>query len=148
MSFSTFSGPLRVGTVKDGAAKNCGLVTLSQVKLVNFNDADNSVACIVPAGALIMRATFVTTTTFTAATTVTLSIGGTAVSSAVTITTGGSYAIATTQSQAVGQLQNVGTADASVTYTVAEGASTAGQGYLVIEYIQRADDRSVNPANS
>ena len=148
MSFATFSGPLRVGTIREGAASNAGLVVLSQVKVVNFNDADNAVAAIVPAGALIVRAHFTTTTTFTAATTITLSIGGTAISSAVTITTGGHFSIATTQSQAVGQLLNVGTTDATVTYTVAEGASTAGQGYLTIEYIQRGSDRSTSPASA
>ena len=30
MSFSTFSGPLRSGTVKEGAGRNTGLVVLSQ----------------------------------------------------------------------------------------------------------------------
>jgi hypothetical protein len=148
MSFSTFSGPLRSGPQKDGPGANTGLVILAQVKVVNFNDADNSVGAIVPAGALIVRTHFTTTTTFTAATTITLSIGGTAISSAVTVTTGGHFNIPTTQSLAVGQLLNVGTSDASVTYTVAEGASTAGQGYLTIEYIQRAGDRSTSPASA
>lgn len=147
MSFATFSGPVRVGTQKDGPGANTGLVALAQVKVVNFDDADNSVGAIIPAGALIVRAHFTTTTTFTAASTITLSIGGTAVSAAVTVTTGGHYPITTTQSQAVGQLLNVGTSDATVTYTVAEGVSTAGQGYLTIEYIQRADDRSTSPAS-
>lgn len=147
MSFATFSGPIRCGTVKDGPASNAGLVVLGQVKVVNFNDADNSVGAKIPAGALITRAHFTTTTTFTAATTITLSIGGTAISAAVTVTTGGNYAIATTQSQAVGQLLNVGSSDVDVTYTVAEGASTAGQGYLTVEYIQRAENRSTTPAN-
>jgi hypothetical protein len=147
MSFSTFSGPIRAGTIKDGPSSNAGLVVLGQVKVVNFNDADNSVGARIPAGALIVRCHFTTTTTFTAATTITLSIGGTAISSAVTVTTGGHYAIATTQSQAVGQLLNVGSSDVDVTYTVAEGASSAGQGYLTVEYIQRAENRSTTPAN-
>ena len=147
MSFSTFSGPIRAGTIKDGPTSNAGLVVLGQVKVVNFNDADNSVGAKIPAGALIVRCHFTTTTTFTAATTITLSIGGTAISAAVTVTTGGHFGIATTQSQAVGQLLNVGSSDVDVTYTVAEGASTAGQGYLVVEYIQRAENRSTTPAN-
>jgi hypothetical protein len=147
MSFSTFSGPLRVGTIKDGPSSNAGLVVLAQVKVVNFNDADNSVAAIVPAGALIVRTHFTTTTTFNQPTTITLSIGGTAISAAVTVTTGGHFNIATTQSQAVGQLLNVGTTDATVTYTVNEGTSNVGQGYLTIEYIQRGSDRSTAPAN-
>jgi hypothetical protein len=62
--------------------------------------------------------------------------------------TGGHFNIPTTQSQAVGQLLNVGASDASVTYTVAEGVSTAGQGYRTIEYIQRAGDRSTSPASA
>jgi len=31
MGFSTFSGPIRAGTVRDGATENTGLVMLTQV---------------------------------------------------------------------------------------------------------------------
>jgi hypothetical protein len=30
MAFSTFSGPLRSGTIREGSARNTGLVVLSQ----------------------------------------------------------------------------------------------------------------------
>jgi len=148
MAFTTFSGPVRSGTVREGAARNCGVVVLAQTKVVNFGDAAGSEACIIPAGAQILRATFNTTTTFTAASTIVVSVGGTAINSATTITTGGPYAISITASQAVGQALNVGTSDVAVTYTLSVGASTAGQGTLIIEYIQRTSDGLINPASA
>jgi len=148
MAFTTFSGPVRAGTVREGASRNCGVVVLAQTKVVNFGDAAASPAFIIPAGSQILRATFNTTTTFTAASTIVVNVGGTAINSATTITTGGPYAVSITASEAVGQLLNVGATDVAVTYTLSVGASTAGQGTLIVEYIQRASDGSINPASA
>jgi len=148
MAFTTFSGPVRSGTIREGANRNCGVVVLAQTKLVNFGDALGSAACTIPAGAQILRATFNTTTTFTAASTIVVKVGGTAINSATTITTGGPYAVSITNSQAVGDLLDVGTADVAVTYDLSVGASTAGQGTLIIEYLQRTSDGLINPVSA
>lgn len=148
MAFTTFSGPVRSGTVREGAARNCGVAMLAQTKVVNYNDGTAVAAFTIPAGAQIVRATFNTTTTFTAASTIVVKVGGTAINSATTITTGGPYAISITNSQAVGLLLNVGTSDVAVTYDLSVGASSAGQGTLIVEYIQRAADGSINPASA
>jgi hypothetical protein len=148
MSFSTFSGPLRSGTVREGATRNCGVAVLAQTKVVNFNDAATANAAFrIPAGSQITRISFNTTTTFTAATTVTVNVGGTAVTAALTVTTGGLYVATNVNSQAVGRLISVGASDAVVTYDLSAGASSAGQGTLIVEYIQRQPDGSINPVS-
>ena len=37
MAFATHSGPVRVGTVKEGSGRNTGLVVLAQSATVNMN---------------------------------------------------------------------------------------------------------------
>jgi hypothetical protein len=148
MAFTTYSGPIRSGTIKEGANRNCGVAVLAQTKSVLYTDtASGSPAFKIPAGSQITRMQFNTTTTFTAATTVTVNVGGTPVTGALTVTTGGLYAFVPVNSQAVGRLVSVGTSDATVTYDISVGASSAGAGTLIVEYIQRAADGSINPVS-
>lgn len=148
MSFSTFSGPVRSGTIREGADRNCGVLVLAQTKVVNFNDGTGVTAFKIPAGSQITRIQFNTTTTFDAASTITVKVGGTAVISALTITTGGIYTATNVNTQAVGRLVSVGTTDATVTYDLSVGIATAGVGTLIVEYIQRASDGSINPVSA
>ncbi len=146
MGTATRLGPWLIGTVKDttgttaGTVRNLGATTVAQTKSVVYTDTTGVAAFALPAGSVIISAQFITTTTFTAASTIVVKVSGTAINSATTITTGGSYPITTTQSQAVGQLLDVGTADVLVTYDMSVGASSAGAGILVIEYIVRNAD--------
>jgi len=60
MSFSTFSGPLRSGTVREGAARNTGLVVLTQSydsgDLTGVTTGNYDVAAmILPAGSQIIN---------------------------------------------------------------------------------------------
>ena len=95
----------------------------------------------VPAGSLILGFKFITTTTFDAATTITLSLGGTAITGALTVTNPGVYSfVAATTEAAAALWANSGATDKFVTYTVSQGASTAGVGTLVAEYVVRNSD--------
>jgi hypothetical protein len=151
MGFATHLGPWMLGTLKNttgttaGTVRNMGATIVAQTKTVNFNDGTGVAAFAIPAGALITGLQFVTTTTFDAASTILVKVSGTAICSATTITTGGSYAIATTNSQAVGRLLSVGTTDVLVTYDLSVGAAAAGIGELVIEYIVRDASGSIVP---
>jgi len=147
MAFTTHAGPIRSGTVKEGANRNCGVAVLAQTKTVPYTDGNGVAAFKIPAGSQITRIQFNTTTTFTAATTILVKVGGTAVISTLTVTTGGLYTATNVNSQAVGRLVSVGTSDAAVTYDLAPGASSDGAGTLIVEYIQRAVDGSINPVS-
>lgn len=153
MGIATHLGPWLLGTNRytTGTAaadtRNTGATQVVQTDVVNFNDADNANAFVLPAGSLITNFRFITTTTFDAATTITLSIGGTAITGALTVTSPGAYSFASATTEAAAALwANTGATDKFVTYTVSQGASTAGVGLLIVEYVVRNADGTMYQA--
>jgi len=153
MGIATHLGPWLLGTNRytTGTAaadvRNTGATQVVQTDVVNFNDADASNAFVLPAGSLITSFRFITTTTFDAASTITLSIGGTAITAALTVTNPGAYSFTAAATEAAAALwANTGTTDKFVTYTVAQGASTAGVGQLIVEYVVRNSDGTMYQA--
>ena len=147
MGIATHLGPWLLGTNRyttgttADTTRNTGATQVVQTDVVNFNDADSSNACVIPAGSLITSLRFITTTTFTAATTITLSIGATAITGALTVTSPGVYSFVAASTEAAAALwANTGTTDKFVTYTITEGASSAGVGVIVVEYVVRNSD--------
>ena len=145
MGFSTFSGPIRSGTQRYGAGRNTGLVVLAQSTPVVFGTLTGT-ACILPAGAQILSVSFQTTVVFSAATTVKLTIGSTDITGTTTVTTVGVATVTfATSTAALALLSNVGTTDATLTYTLAGTGLTTGAGNIIVQYVQRADDGAQNP---
>jgi|688.fasta_scaffold1230019_1 hypothetical protein len=146
MSFSTFSGPLRAGTQRYNPGRNTGLAVLGQSAAVTSADAAASVACILPAGSQIVSITLQQSTTFTSGSsgTFTVLLGGTQIGQ-LTVTTGtaGNLSITPASGAQAALFSNVGSTDATITYTSA--TLNAGAGSLLITYIQRAPDGSQNP---
>jgi hypothetical protein len=147
MGIATHLGPWLLGTnryttgTSAADTRNTGATQVVQTKTVLFNDADASNAVVLPAGSLIVDIRFITTTTFDAASTITLSIGATAITGALTITNPGVYSFTAAATEAAAALwANTGTTDKFVTYTIAQGASTAGAGTIVAEYVVRNSD--------
>ena len=157
MAFSTFSGPIRSGTVRYGAARNTGLATLVQ----SYNSGNltgtvvgnvDAAAFIIPQGSQIVDIVVDQTVAATAGTTtvsVGTSSGGAQLMAAVATTAGGRFrGTATAATQAAWQTST--TADTTVYVRVAVGTATltAGQFYVTIQYVQRAADGSQNPASA
>ncbi len=147
MGIATHLGPWLLGTNRyttgttAATTRNTGATQVVQVDTVNFDDADDSNAFVLPAGSLITNLRFITTTTFDAATTVTLSLGGTAITGALTVTSPGVYSFVAAATEAAAALwANTGATDKFLTYTVAQGTSTAGVGQIVAEYVVRNSD--------
>jgi hypothetical protein len=147
MGIATHLGPWLLGTTRyttgttAATTRNTGAPQVVQTDVVNFDDADDSNAFVLPAGSLSTAFRFITTTTFDQATTITLSIGGTAITAALTVTTAGAYQFTAAATTAAAALwANTGTTDKFVTYTVAQGASTVGVGLLIVEYVVRNSD--------
>jgi len=147
MGIATHLGPWLLGTNRyttgttAADTRNTGATQVAQTKVVNFDDADASNAFVLPAGSLILGFKFITTTTFDQASTVTLSIGATAITGALTVTSPGVYSfVAATTEAATALWANTGATDKFVTYTVAQSTSTAGVGTLVAEYVVRNAD--------
>lgn len=159
MGFATISGPLRAGTVSTtsgtsaGVIRNTGVVQLVQSVTLGFASINASLtgtAFVLPAGAILHSMTFFTTSTFSSATTVKLSIGATDIVAATTVTGPSNPAAMTgaTASNAVTTLwNNVGATDAIVTYTATGSGLTTGSVTLVCVYAQRAPDGSSAPAS-
>jgi len=163
MSFSTFSGPVLSGTVKQNAGRNTGLPLLTQsISLAAGTVAKGSptavALAILPAGSKILR--------FRVEKTVAIS-GGSVSEVAATFGTSGSAALymgsANLGLTAVPTVQatldaamkpvdtnNIGTSDVTVygTFTAATGDPTAGTIVVTIEYIQRAADGSQYPSGT
>jgi hypothetical protein len=152
MGLATHLGPWLLGTVKNttgttaGTIRNIGAATVAQTKNATYSDAAASTAFVIPAGALIVGMQFITTTAFSSAATITLSISGTAITTGSTITNAGSNTVsgaATTGAAAL--LSNVGSTDAIVTYTISGTALSSGAGVLVMEYMVRQSDGTYSP---
>ena len=152
MGFATHLGPWLLGTVKNttgttaGTIRNMGATVVAQEANVVFGTLTGT-AFVLPAGALVTDVIVVTTTVFSAATTAQLSIGGTAFTTAGTITSVGSTNL-TANATTPGGWLNVGSTDAIVTYTLTGTALSTGAATIVITYVVLASDGTNNPASA
>lgn len=145
MSFSTFSGPIRSGTVRYGSGENCGVAVLVQTQVLPAAAGATTVA-VLPAGSQILDIIVDTTTVFNSATT--LKIGTSSNDdefvTQTTITTAGRNDLSSTYQPLT--FINVGTSDVAVIATTAGSAAT-GAARVTIMYAQKAADGSENPAS-
>lgn len=157
MAFTTFSGPIRSGTVREGAGRNTGLVNLSQSydtgnltgTVVGNVDV---VPFIVPKGTQIINI-FVDQVVAATAGTMTISagttVGGAELMAAVATTAGGRFTgTATAATQLAWQTST--TADTTIYVRIAVGTATltAGRAIITVAYAQRADNGAQNPASA
>jgi hypothetical protein len=157
MSFSTFSGPVRVGTVREGAGRNTGLVVLAQSydsgDLTGVTTGNVDVAAfIIPQGCQVVDIVVDQVVAATAGTT-TISVGnasgGAQLMAAVATTAGGRFrGTATAATQLAWQTST--TADTTVYIRNAVGTATltAGRFIVTVLYVQRADNGAQNPASA
>jgi hypothetical protein len=161
MGLATHLGPWLLGTVKEttgttaGTIRNTGSTEVTQTVTLSFGSINNSLtgtAFVLPAGAMVTYYKYYTTSTFSAATTVKLSIGATDVTAATTVTGPAAPAnlTAATAADAVTSLfNNVGSTDAIVTYTATKGATlTTGSVTLQVTYTVRNSDGTSVPASA
>jgi hypothetical protein len=157
MAFTTFSGPVRSGTVREGANRNTGLAVLAQ----SYNSGNltgtvvgdvDTLAFRIPQGSQIVDIAVDQIVAATAGTT-TVSVGttsgGAELMAAVATTAGGRFrGVATAATQAAWQTST--TADTTVYVRVAVGTATltAGQFIVTVSYVQRAPNGAQNPASA
>lgn len=160
MSFSTFSGPVRSGTVRFGAAENTGLMMLARSATVASSAMTTSPSAqtlfTLPAGSKIMRFQVEVTTAISGGSVSNVGltigkVGGTANFFVTTFNTGltANMVAQSTVDAAmqVAETNNIGTTDVAVTgaFTAAGGNPTAGQIVVTVLYIQRADNGAQAP---
>lgn len=158
MSFSTFSGPVRVGPVREGAGRNTGLVVLSQAydsgdmtgTIVGTQDINSGI--VLPQGAQIINIVIdqvVASTTGTTTVSVGNASGGAQLSAAVATTAGGRFQGVTTAATQLAW-QTSTTADTNVWIRNVTGTATLGSGRFIVtvNYAQRAPNGTANPVSA
>ena len=153
MGFSTFSGPIRSGTQRYGAADNTGLAVLAQsydtgVVTAGVGNVDAQLG-ILPAGSQIVNILIDQVVVPGGSSTSTISVGNTSggaeLSAAVATTAGGRFAGTTTAATQLAW-QTSTTADTPVYVRYAVGtAAGVGRAIITVVYVQRASDGAQNP---
>ena len=156
MGFSTFSGPIRSGTVREGAAENTGLVVLTQSydTGVVTNAAGNVDAQlgILPQGSQIVNILIDQVVVPGGSSTSTISVGSTSggaeLSAAVATTAGGRFTgTATAATQLAWQTSTSADTNVFVRYTVGVAAGV-GRAIITVVYVQRASNGAQQPVSA
>ena len=156
MGFSTFSGPIRSGTVREGAAENTGLVMLTQsydtgVVTAGVGNVDAQIG-ILPTGSQIVNIlvdqVVVPGGTSTSTVSVGSTSGGSDLMAAVVTTAGGRFTgTATAATQLAWQTST--TADTPVFARYAVGvAAGVGRAIITVVYVQRASNGAQQPVSA
>lgn len=156
MAFSTFSGPIRAGTVREGAARNTGLVTLAQsydtgVVTAGVGNVDVQMG-ILPQGAQIVDIVVDQVVVPGGSSTSTVSVGnasgGAQLMPAVATTAGGRFrGTATATTQLAWQTSTAADTPLWVRYAVGTAAGV-GRAIITVLYVQRAENGAQNPASA
>lgn len=156
MAFSSFSGPLRCGTVKEGAGRNTGLAILSQsydtgVVTAGVGNVDAQMG-ILPQGAQIVDITVDQVVVPGGSSTSTISVGNTTggaqLMAAVATTAGGRFrGAATAATQLAWQTSTSADTPVFVRYAVGTAAGV-GRAIITVSYVQRAENGAQNPATA
>ena len=159
MAFTTFSGPVRSGTVKEGAGMNCGLATLTRsydsgdlTGLTTASSPYDATAFIIPAGSQIIDIVVdqvVAATTGTTTISVGNASGGAQLMAAVATTAGGRFrGTATAATQLAWQTSTTEDTTVYVRNAVASGTLSAGRFIVTVLYAQRASNGAQFPASA
>lgn len=157
MPFSTFSGPLRSGPIKEGAGRNTGVVMLTQ----SFDSGDLTGTATgnfdyrlgtLPQGAQIINILIDQVVAATGGTT-TVSVGnasgGAQLSAAVATTAGGRFTgVATAATQLAWQTSTTADTPVWVRNVVGGSALTAGRFIVTVVYVQRLENGAQFPASA
>lgn len=156
MSFSTFSGPIRSGTVREGAAENTGLVMLTQsydtgVVTAGTGNVDAQLG-ILPAGSQIVNILIDQVVVPGGSSTSTISVGSTSggadLSAAVATTAGGRFTgTATAATQLAWQTSTSADTNVFVRYAVGVAAGV-GRAIVTVVYVQRASNGAQQPVSA
>ena len=156
MSFSSYSGPLRSGTVKEGAGRNTGVVMLAQSydsgDLTGTTTGNYDVsAFFLPQGSQIINILVDQVVAATVGTT-TISVGnasgGAQLMAAVATTAGGRFVgTATAATQLAWQTSTSADTNVFVRYTVGVAAGV-GRAIVTVVYVQRASNGAQQPVSA
>ena len=138
MGTTTFSGPVKAGTVREGTGINTGSVLMAQSAVIDIIGATNTTAVgIIPANSQIVDVILNVTTANDDGSTATVKIGHAGDDDEYLAATN-VKAVATTRGTIGADGTDIGTSDQTVNaiYTAANGNGTTGAATVTILYIQ------------
>lgn len=154
--FTTFSGPVRSGTNREGPGRNTGLVVLTQsydtgVVTAGVGNVDAALG-ILPQGSQIVDITVDQVVVPGGSSTSTVSVGnatgGAQLMAAIATTAGGRFRGATTAAtQLAWQTSTSADTPVFVRYAVGTEAGV-GRAIVTVSYVQRAPNGAQNPASA
>ena len=140
MASTTFSGPVKAGTIREGASANVGSVVMAQSAIVTMTGADAQTTTIatVPANSQIISVVLTCTTANDDGTASTVSIGTSADADAFLAATSVQTEGTTFSGVMTSVSADVGTSDVDViaTFNATDEDGTAGVGQATVMYIQ------------
>ena len=138
MGTTTFSGPVKAGTVREGASANTGSVLMAQSAVIDIIGATNTTAVgIIPANSQIVDVILNVTTVSNDGGAATVQVGHAGDTDEYLPATN-VKALATTRGTIQTDGTDIGTSDQTVNaiYTAANGDGTTGAATVTILYIQ------------
>ena len=161
MAIASHLGPWLLGTTKFTTGTTADTIlnmvatVVTQTDTLTFTEINASLTgnvLTLPAGSIIHALQYFTTATFSAATTLKLSIGATDITAATTITgpaAPAQFTAATASDTVTALLANTGTTDKIITYTATKGSTlTTGNVVIQVVYTVRNADGSTDSTSA
>ena len=137
MGTTTFSGPVKAGTVREGASANVGTLVCAQSAAITELAANTATSIIIPANSQIINMYVLVQTAWDGGTN-TIDVGTSAdpdlYCDGLPATALGNHRVTATYTGTEANLKDVGTSDVTVYYDSVAGGN--GVGVLTVEYIQ------------
>jgi len=139
MATTTFSGPIKAGSVREGADANVGFVLMAQSAIIDIAGADATTTIgTVPANSQIVYVVVSVTTANDDGTASTVSIGTSGDADAILAATSVQSAGTTFSGAMTSASADIGSSDQDIiaTFTATDEDGTAGVGQATVVYIQ------------
>ena len=139
MAITTFSGPIKAGTIREGASANVGFVVMAQSAVIDIIGASslNQEVAVIPANSQIVDVILNVTTVSNDGTAATVTVGTSADADAFIPATS-TQSVGTTRGTLDTEATDVGTSDLTVLadFTATDGDGTTGAATVTVLYIQ------------
>ena len=137
MGTTTFSGPVKAGTIREGASANLGFVTMAQSAAITELAANTATSIIIPANSQITNMYVLVQTAWDGGTN-TIDVGTSAdpdlFCDGLAATALGNHRVTAAATGTEASWKDIGTSDVTIYYDSVAGGS--GTGVLTVEYLQ------------
>jgi len=141
MATTTFSGPIKAGSIRDGSSANTGFVKMAQTATWTQSTTAADTGIVIPANSQILEIT-INITTATAAANISMGTNETSTNLFTALAAGTAanvFKLGSAGTKAdTDTWANIGSSDVSIYIDFSAG--TSGAGYVTVEYIQNINN--------